>query len=105
MKENSNKLLIDEIGKIMYAEKHLNHTLILTISEELLIVDFTLNDIVSFSSDKSLLRVHKSYIVNVNSIAEIKIESGGLTALLFNGKTIPVSKRRKNVLLEHLKIK
>ena len=105
MKENVIRPIIDENGKMIYATKHLNHTVIFNINEGPKVVDFTLNDIENFASDKSLFRVHKSHIVNINSIAEIKMRANGLTARLYSGKTIPVSKRRKNLLLEHLNIK
>lgn len=50
------------------------------------------------------IRIHKSYIVNVEQISSV-INKITLTLVLNNGKQLPVSRRKKNEVLSALKIK
>lgn len=49
--------------------------------------------------ENEFFRVHKSYIININSISKY-VKSDGGYLILDNGKSIPVSVRKKDVLTE-----
>lgn len=52
-------------------------------------------------SDK-FMRVHKAFIINSSLILEIVKTGNSSQAILKNGKKIPISKRKKNILLSKL---
>ncbi|MBN2773324.1 MAG: LytTR family transcriptional regulator, partial [Prolixibacteraceae bacterium] len=52
--------------------------------------------------DYNFIRVHKTHLINLKQVsAFLKTEGGSLQ--LSDGKTIPVSRRRKEFVLEKLK--
>lgn len=55
-------------------------------------------------SDIGLFRVHRSYVINLNQIARISKEDG-FYCIMNNGKSIPISRRKKEEMLERLRLK
>jgi len=46
---------------------------------------------------KHFVRVHRSAIVNIDRVKEVRQESGDTSLLLFNGTRVPVSRRRRRL--------
>jgi len=49
------------------------------------------------------LRTHRSAIVNMDRVCELRMESGEMVLVLRNGQRVPVSRRRRECVREHLR--
>jgi two-component system LytT family response regulator len=49
------------------------------------------------------LRTHRSAIVNMDRVCELRMESGEMVLVLRNGQRVPVSRRRRECVKEHLR--
>ena len=88
-----------QISDILYCQADDNYTNIyLTNSKKL--VSKTLKYFEEILSENGFARIHKSYLVNVNSIIEYKKGKGG-SVVLSSGKEIMVSPSRKKELLAY----
>ncbi len=66
-----------------------------------MVVSRTLKEIEEMLEDHSFVRVHRSYLVNINEIEKyVKGEGGYL--VMSNGSSIDVSRSKKEVLLKRL---
>ena len=74
------KILIKEVSEIIRCESNVNYTMF-------------------HFSDKSRLRVHQSHLINSKYVKEY-IKSDGGYLVLKEGSTVPVSTRRKSVVME-----
>jgi two-component system LytT family response regulator len=88
-----------EIANIMYCQADDNYTHIF-LKEGKKLVSKTLKYFEQALAESGFARVHKSYLVNVNTIKEYKKGKGG-SVVLTNGKQIMVSPSRKKELLAH----
>ena len=86
-----------EIENILYCQADDNYTKIF-LKDSKKLVSKTLKYFEGMLSDKGFARVHKSYLVNVNSIKEYRKGKGG-SVVLIKGKEIMVSPSRKKELL------
>lgn len=78
-----------------YTEMHLSTARPVLVSR--LIKDFE-----AILSDKGFIRVHKSYLVNMNHVSAYRREDSGCL-LMSNGRKIPISARDKENVLSRLK--
>lgn len=90
-----------EIKDILYCQADDNYTLIY-LKETKKLVSKTLKYFEEALSENGFVRVHKSYLVNVNVIVSYKKGKGG-HVVLENGKQIIVSPSRKKELLAYFK--
>lgn len=89
------------IDNIVSCESSSNYTTLLLKDKQKLIVSRTLKDIEELLEDHSFIRVHHSYIVNLNEINKyVKGEGGYL--IMSDGSHIDVSRSRKEALLKRL---
>ena len=49
------------------------------------------------------LRTHRSAIVNMDRVSEVRMESGEMVLVLQDGQRVPVSRRRRECIKEHLR--
>jgi two-component system, LytTR family, response regulator len=49
------------------------------------------------------VRTHRSAIVNMDRVCELRMESGEMVLVLRNGQRVPVSRRRRECVKEHLR--
>jgi len=91
-----------EIQDIIYAKADDNYTQLFLKTNQKKLVSKTLKYFEDILKDSGFARIHKSYLVNINSIISYKKGSGG-TVLLSNNKELSVSASKKASLLAHFK--
>src|SRR5690606_32654082 len=91
-----------KIQKICYIEGEGSYSNIFLKNGEKLVVSKNMKLFVEKLNSNVFFRVHKSFLINVNFIDKyVKTEGGYL--IMKNGATIPVSIRKKDVLLQIVK--
>lgn len=88
-----------DINEILFCKADDNYTEIYT-KEKKKLVSKTLKYFEEALKDYPFVRVHKSYLVNVNTITKYKKGKGG-SVLLSNGQEITVSSSKKAKLLSY----
>jgi len=88
-----------EMQGIIYCEAASNYTYIYTTQDRKIVVSKTLAEIEKILDPKSFIRSHKSYTVNLNQIQRYSSTDGG-ELVLKNGKNVPVSRRKKDEVLQ-----
>ncbi len=94
-------LVFIRVDEILYLEGQGNYTLLQDEKKQYLVCK-TIKDFESILNPSVFLRLHKSYMVNVNKLVRYSPNDGGYVSLS-NEKTIPVS-RRKRQLLEQFSV-
>lgn len=97
----SGKTIFVEPYEIRYCKSSGNYTEIHFYSGNIEILSRKLKDIEELLSNNDFLRVHNSYVVNLNYVKEY-IKSEGQYIVLDSGTTIPVSRTRKHSLMQAL---
>jgi len=91
-----------ESKDIIYCEANSNYTSIHLIHGPEILASKPLLEYENLLHDSGFIRVHKSYLVNMDQIKEyVKGEGGSL--ILSNGSEVEVSRRRKEELLQRMK--
>ena len=85
---------IIKINDILYIEASGNYCIIFTKNDKEFIVSKTLKDFDEILEYKNFIRIHKSYLVNKQSVTSY-IRSNGIKVKLKNGKLLPVSRRKQ----------
>ncbi|HOK86983.1 MAG: LytTR family DNA-binding domain-containing protein [Tenuifilum sp.] len=93
---------VENTEEINYIEKCEGYTLITMSNTEQIISDFSLEKLEKILPCDKFLRVHKAFIVKTSLITEIVQIGNSYQAILENGKRVPISKRKKSVLLGNL---
>lgn len=89
---------ITQIDNIVYAQADSNYTTIVLHNDKQIIVSKPLKEYEELLADKGFLRIHQSYLVNINYIQFFdKIEH---TLQLTTNVVLPVASRKKEVLLQ-----
>ena len=89
------------IDSIISCESDSNYTIVLMKNKRKLIVSRTLKDIEEMLEEHGFVRVHHSYLVNINEIEKyVKGEGGYL--VMSDGSTIDVSRSKKEFLMKKL---
>lgn len=94
------KTVYVNMDDIIFCKSNGNYTEIHLANNEKKMLSKNLKD-VEVKTNNSFFRVHNSYVVNINYIKEF-VKNEGLYLVLQNGNTIPVSRSRKNELLQLL---
>lgn len=94
------KTIYVNLSDIIYCKSDGSYTEIHLIENEMEMLSKKLKDI-ELQTNNSFFRVHNSYLVNINYIKEF-VKNEGLYLVLKNGKTVPVSRTKKNELLKLL---
>jgi len=90
-----------QISDILYCQADDNYTKIF-LSKGQKLVSKTLKYFEDSLSNEGFVRIHKSYLVNVNSIVRYKRGKGGSVELI-SGKELLVSSSKKGMLLDYFK--
>ncbi len=91
-----------ETSDIMYCKADDNYTEIYLNTKKKKLVSKTLKYFELALRDNGFVRVHKSYLINVNEVVKY-IKGKGGSVVLSNGKEISVSVSKKSDLLSHFK--
>ena len=89
------------IDLIISCESDDNYTILKLKDKRKIIVSCTLKEIEEIMEDHSFIRVHRSYLVNLNEIEKYLKGEGGYL-IMTDGSTIDVSRTRKETLLKKL---
>lgn len=95
------KIAMIEYDSIFYCESDGNYTNIYLSNQKKIMVSRTLKDVESSLPHPPFLRIHHSFVVNINHIKEYIRGEGG-EVLLTNGDQIRVSRNKKDELLDAL---
>src|SRR6266498_518433 len=89
------------VDSIISCESDDNYTVFLLKNKKKIVVSSTLKEIEEILEDYHLVRVHRSYLVNLNEIEKYQKGEGGYL-VMSDGSTIDVSRSKKEVLLKKL---
>jgi len=95
------KTVFVEPYEIRYCKSSGNYSEIHFFNNDVELLSKKLKDVEELINNKDFFRVHNSYLVNLNYIREY-IKSDGQYIVLDNGKTIPVSRTKKHLLMQAL---
>ncbi len=87
-----------KIDDIQYAEASGSYTHIYLTNGNKMLVSKNIKAIADKLPDDEFLRVHKSFVININSISKY-VKSDGGYLVLDNGENVPVSVRKKHELM------
>jgi two-component system LytT family response regulator len=94
-------LMLVGMGEIIYCEGANNYAFFYLLSGEKILVSRTLKDCESLLAGNSFLRVHQSYLINLDFVKKYNKGSGGSIEMV-NNAIIPVSERKKIEFLSRL---
>ena len=94
--------IVLKLDEIIYCEAERSYTNFHLDSGKTILVSKPLLDYDYLLKDTSFLRVHKSFLVNLNHVREYERGEGG-TIIMNNGMEIEVSRRRKELFLQKIK--
>ncbi len=108
-KQSSNKVTLTLAGKtlfvepnaILYCKSDGNYTEVFFVNNKKEIISKKLKDVESMIDNKLFFRIHNSYLVNTNHVKEF-VKSDGQYVILSDRISLPVSRSKKNELLEML---
>ncbi|MFD2563067.1 LytR/AlgR family response regulator transcription factor [Aquimarina rubra] len=95
------KIVLVDQKEILYCESDGSYTQVFMDSGIKHVISKNLKQLSLQLDEKHFIRIHQSFIVNINSIKEYYRGDGG-EVILLNGKNIPVSRSKKNELLKHI---
>lgn len=96
---NKDGYTLVKLEEIIYCEAQSNYTLVYLSDGRKMMVTKSLKNYDDLLSDSNFYRIHKSYLVNVDFIKEVKQEG---TLILDGGQTLPISQRSKRGFLKYL---
>jgi len=94
-------LVILHVDEIVYCEASGTYTLFFLKNKEKIIVSKTLKEYEELLKDHHFLRVHNSFLINLNEVKKY-IKGDGGSVIMSNGNEVFVSKRRKEEFLTAL---
>ncbi|WP_299434786.1 LytTR family DNA-binding domain-containing protein [uncultured Aquimarina sp.] len=95
------KIVLVDQKEILYCESDGSYTQVFMDSGIKHVISKNLKQLSLQLDNNYFIRIHQSFIVNINSIKEYYRGDGG-EVILINGKNIPVSRSKKNELLKHI---
>lgn len=91
-----------ELSDILYCEANSSYTNFHFVNRHLICASKPLHEYESLLADSHFIRIHKSYLVNIEYIREYVRGDGG-SVILTNGQEIEVSRSKKEVLIARMK--
>jgi len=92
---------IIDVADIIYCKSDNSYTTFYIEGQKTILVSKSLKEYESILESQSFLRPHQSFLVNLNFIQKVDKSDGGFL-ILKNGTEIPVSSRRKALLMQML---
>ncbi|MDA3930366.1 MAG: LytTR family DNA-binding domain-containing protein [Prolixibacteraceae bacterium] len=96
------KIVFKEIKSILRCEGEVNYTCFYFSDETKMLISKTLIEFEEILVPYGFIRTHKTHLVNLMHVIAFN-KNDGCSLTLSNGSTIPVSRRRKEFVLEQLK--
>lgn len=93
--------VIKEVDDIVYAKSSNNYTEVYFANKEKVFVAKTMLDYEKMLDDFGFFRIHQSYLVNFKYV--VRFDTEELELYLTTGEALPVSNRKKTILLEMLR--
>ena len=90
------------LNDIIYCEAHLSYTVFYLTGQSKVTVSRNLHEYEELLQHNGFLRIHKSYLINLNHVKEYQRGEGG-TVTLSNNKEIEVSRRRREIFITRMK--
>ncbi len=97
------KIIFVEPGEILFCKSEGSYTTVHMVDDKEHIVSKSIGYVEDFLPKNFFVRIHKSYIVNLYEIKELKRQNQG-EIMLSNGKIIPISRKYRKQVLEALNI-
>jgi len=91
-----------KLDEIVYCAAERSYTIVHLVNKKSIIVSKPLSDYDSLLTGTNFLRVHKSYLVNLQHVIEYQRGEGG-TVIMTNGAHIEVSRRKKEPFMTRMK--
>ncbi len=95
------KIILVSPDEILYCESDGSYTYIIMTNGNRHMISKNLKQLAVQLSEKYFLRIHQSFIINLNSIKEYHRGDGG-EVILVNGENLPVSRSKKQDLLNYI---
>jgi len=92
---------MEHLNDIVYCEANVNYTRLHTISGRMHIVSKTLKSIEEMLGDDSFIRIHKSYLINLNYLKSYT-KADGYEVILETGQKLPVALRKNEEFINSL---
>ena len=90
------------ISEILYCEADSSYTVFFLENGKKIISSKTLSDYESILDTNDFIRIHRSYLININHVKEYKKGEGG-TVIMSNKAEIEVSRRKKDEFIFRMK--
>ncbi len=87
---------------ILYVESDSNYSKCYLLNDKVILVSKTLKEMENVLAKHNFIRVHRSFLINVNRLSKYVKGEGGYV-VMENGKSIDVSRRKKDNLTDRLK--
>ena len=100
--KTSDKIHVVDLSEIMYCEAHKSYTTFYLSDKSNIVVSNTLGEYEALFSQYDFIRIHQSYLLNINYIKLYKKTDGG-TVILKDSSSLPVASRKKEYLIDLLK--
>jgi two-component system, LytTR family, response regulator len=94
-------LVFVKVDEIVYCEADSNYTQIHLVNDKKYLVSRTLKEYEELLKDQDFFRIHNSFLINLNLIQNYVRGEGGYVVMA-NGKSLDVSKRKKESFLSRL---
>jgi two-component system LytT family response regulator len=98
---SSDGMHILKVNDIVRCQADDYYTLYYLVNNKVLMISKTLKETEELLKDFDFMRVHKSHLVNKDYIKSYLRESGG-TIEMVDGSKLPVSRRKKDVVMEYI---
>ncbi len=95
----SGKVVFLNIDEIAYCKSDGNYTTLFLLDGTSYLYSKKIKDVYELITSEAIIRVHQSYLVNMNFVKEY-VKNEGYYLILENAKTIPVSKPNRMIILE-----
>jgi two-component system LytT family response regulator len=100
--QESRKVSFIAVKEIIYLESQGNYTYLHITKGSKILSSNSLKVFEDMLPETAFMRVHKSFIININHLLSYNKEEGGFITMV-NGSEVSVSRRRKNNFIERLK--
>jgi two-component system LytT family response regulator len=90
------------ISEILYCEADSSYTVFVLENGKKIISSKTLSEYESILDSNDFIRIHRSYLININHVKEYKKGEGG-TVIMSNKAEIEVSRRKKDEFIFRMK--
>lgn len=89
------------LKEILYFQSNNGCSLMIMNNSETAVIELTLKEVEGLLPDNQFYRIHRSYIVNIEAISELRYFRNQLLAVVQEYR-IPVSRRRGRILMDNL---